>query len=200
MTKQTRRINVEQASIKTASVEIKVVTINGKQMTLSVFRQLENEDIIDPETLQLKGIPWGRVNYWWGDERGECHIIWQKNGKLRRGALNTKQHFKYDDEFWSFYKCPFVYDDFDEILFVENGWKTEPKGFTEYFLSPSIYRKNLAFIQNIEKNEFIMHKELFLKRYQEAIIEAKKLYEEWHRKYNFIVYSLCEIDQIFIAI
>ena len=36
-------IDVQQAEIKTASVEIKSLTVSGKQLTLAVFRQLQEK-------------------------------------------------------------------------------------------------------------------------------------------------------------
>jgi hypothetical protein len=37
--------------------EIKSLTVGGKQVTQSVFWQLVNEPIIDPETAELQGVP-----------------------------------------------------------------------------------------------------------------------------------------------
>lgn len=82
-------INIENAQIKTASVEIKTITINGKQLTLSVFRQILHEDIFDAETITLKGTPWGLVNYFWKEEYCDhkIHLIWQSGRELRRSIL-----------------------------------------------------------------------------------------------------------------
>ncbi len=77
----------KDASVKTASVTIQSLSIGSKQVTLSVFRQVELEDLIDPGTLQLKGIPWGRVNYYWKDNDVGLHILWQKSTELRRDLL-----------------------------------------------------------------------------------------------------------------
>jgi hypothetical protein len=49
-----RRITTKEATIKTATVEIKALTINGKQVTQSVFRQLLNEPLLDPQTGELR--------------------------------------------------------------------------------------------------------------------------------------------------
>jgi hypothetical protein len=84
-----RRITTHEASIKTATVEVKALTISGKQVTLSVFRQLPDEDLIDPETGQLTGEPWGRVNYFWGNctAAAHLHVVWQKGDELRRACV-----------------------------------------------------------------------------------------------------------------
>lgn len=83
------RIRTEEATVKTASVEMKVLTISGKQMTLAVFRQLDAEPVIDEETGELRGVPWGRINYFWGDcIANHLHIIWQKGDELRRACVS----------------------------------------------------------------------------------------------------------------
>lgn len=95
--KPVKRINVEDAKIKTATVEIKALTINAKQMTLSVFRQIQEESIIDEDTLQLKGVAWGKVNYFWKDQEGAINILWQKENELRRcvdGYFNYKNEIE----------------------------------------------------------------------------------------------------------
>ncbi|SRR6266567_6397176 len=85
------KIMVSDASIKTATIEVKVIKINNRQMTLAVFRQLASERIIDRHTGELvDGILWGRVNY--HDEVCRAsnvhhiHVIWQKGNELRRAT------------------------------------------------------------------------------------------------------------------
>lgn len=83
----TSPITINEAKLKTFSVQVKALTINDKQMTLAVFRQLDAEDVID-ESGKLKGLPWGRVNYAPSDcDREHKHIVWQKNELLRRACL-----------------------------------------------------------------------------------------------------------------
>lgn len=88
-------ITTEQATIRTASVEVKTLTLGKKQMTLSVFRQLPREHIMDPDTMTLRGTPWGIVNYFW-DGCGYCksdgehlHVVWEKGGRLFRACVGT---------------------------------------------------------------------------------------------------------------
>lgn len=80
----------KEAQIKTASVEIKIVTISGKQVTLSVFRQIEEDDLWYKDGI-LIGEPWGIINYCPGEknckgysEGKHDHILWQKGEELRR--------------------------------------------------------------------------------------------------------------------
>jgi hypothetical protein len=76
------KIKASEAIVKTASVEIKALTVEGKQMTLAVFRQLEVEQLIS-EDGSLRGVPWGRVNYL-RNSADELHVVWQKGDELRR--------------------------------------------------------------------------------------------------------------------
>ncbi|MGB9791857.1 MAG: hypothetical protein ACPLTR_04675, partial [Thermacetogeniaceae bacterium] len=84
-------IDVSQARLSKVSVEIQVVRVGDKQMTLAVFRQLEKEPLINWRTLRFRGIPWGWVNYHKGClKRFEhLHIIWQDGERLLR-----------DDVYW----------------------------------------------------------------------------------------------------
>lgn len=85
-----RSIETENAVIKTASVEVKCLTISGKQVTLAVFRQLPNESLID-ENCNLRGIPWGIVNYCPDKEcshiEGHFHVVWQLGNQLNRATV-----------------------------------------------------------------------------------------------------------------
>ena len=82
------KLTTEQALIMTAIVEVKLLTISGKQVTLAVFRQLQDEGLIlDWDSLALRGIVWGKVNYHFekcemGDEH--LHLVWQLGDELRR--------------------------------------------------------------------------------------------------------------------
>jgi len=84
-------INIEKAEIKTASIQIKSLMINNKQVTLSVFRQIRCDNLIgiDENSLILKGEPWGFVNYFWGEEKyfNGLNVIWGNGYELRRWAL-----------------------------------------------------------------------------------------------------------------
>ncbi len=88
-----RKVHVEEANIKTASVTIQHVTINAKKMTLSVFRQIMKESIFNDD-LSLKGIPWGQVNYFWSENEGYVHVLWQKGSELKRCPLSKVEKDK----------------------------------------------------------------------------------------------------------
>jgi hypothetical protein len=86
-------ITTDHATIRTATVSVKVLTLDKKQMTLSVFRQLPLRHVIDPLTMELRGTPWGHVNYFWDDSPNDpdyhrLHIIWERSGRLYRSLVD----------------------------------------------------------------------------------------------------------------
>lgn len=86
---QTVESHVTDITISTATVDIQVVRIGTKQMTLAVFRQLPSMDILDKKG-ELVAPPWGWVNYeTTGGEYGpfifsykdilyRCHVDWYR--------------------------------------------------------------------------------------------------------------------------
>lgn len=81
-----RQLTVQNASITTAAVELKTLTISGKQVTLAVFRQLREEPLI-AEDGTLNGTPWGYVNYHpdkCSDSNEHWHVVWQHGDELLR--------------------------------------------------------------------------------------------------------------------
>ncbi|MFI7329319.1 hypothetical protein ACIBQ3_32370 [Streptomyces rubiginosohelvolus] len=85
-----KQLTTQNATITTAAVEVKTLTISGKQVTQAVFKQMEVENIIQPLDAELAGEPWGRVNYHpdkCADEREHLHVVWNKEGELRRATV-----------------------------------------------------------------------------------------------------------------
>src|SRR5262245_21489663 len=91
MSATVRRITATEAVVKTATVEIKTLTISGKQVTLAVFRQLPERALVDAVTAELAGVPWGRVNYhpdpWCKEAGAHIHVVWQTGDALHRAAV-----------------------------------------------------------------------------------------------------------------
>jgi hypothetical protein len=92
-----REINVEDAHLNTARVEIKSLVVSGKQMTLSVFRQLPDcwwDDVIHPAALddftrspwRSSVVPWGIVRYYWG------HFAQPATYRSRSGHTHDAYH------------------------------------------------------------------------------------------------------------
>ncbi|MER6375802.1 hypothetical protein ABT255_47495 [Streptomyces mirabilis] len=93
----TKRLTPQNATITTATVEVKTLTISGKQVTLAVFRQLIEENPIGADGT-LNGTVWGTVNY----HPDKCsnavphwHLVWQKDTELRRARIDQKPSFGY---------------------------------------------------------------------------------------------------------
>jgi hypothetical protein len=78
-------VNIDRATVRTATVQIRALTIDGKQMTMAVFRQLQWADPMEWSELRPRGPLWGRVEYFWKPDHNECatHIVWQLGDELR---------------------------------------------------------------------------------------------------------------------
>lgn len=84
-------LTVHNAEITTARVEIKTLTVSGKQVTLAVFRQLRNVAILADDGV-LAGEPWGTVNYHpdkCADVAPHWHVVWQHGADLLRSAVSV---------------------------------------------------------------------------------------------------------------
>jgi hypothetical protein len=89
-----RRITTHEATVSTASITVKTLTLDKRQVTLAVFRQLLREPLIDPQTLLLRGVPWGIVNYHpdrCHDAAEHLHVVFQVGDELRR-AWVPREH------------------------------------------------------------------------------------------------------------
>lgn len=96
-----RRLTVHNVEIQTATVEVRTLTISGKQVTLAVFRQLIEERLVSWEG-EFIGQPWGVVNYHPDKtcERftGHVHVVWQAGEELRRDTCRPPTHLPFDLE------------------------------------------------------------------------------------------------------
>jgi hypothetical protein len=92
-------LTVHNAEIHTATVKIQTLTVSGKQVTLAVFRQLQQSDLLTLNDGTFQGLPWGMVNYCPGDctfrlspiKEAHEHFIWQEGFELRRCAIPTHE-------------------------------------------------------------------------------------------------------------
>lgn len=83
-------IEAHKATVTTASVTIKVLTVSGRQVTIALFQQFQDEDWEDSDG-HLRGTPWGWVNrcpdrtdYICQRRRTHRHVVWQLGEELRR--------------------------------------------------------------------------------------------------------------------
>lgn len=102
-------LTAHNAVIKTAAVTVKTLTIEGRQVTMAVFRQLQRKNLINRESGELNGIPWGTVNYFWNGCGGEAeygvsgehlHLVWQHGDQLLRDCIGRKRPLDGDDGRW----------------------------------------------------------------------------------------------------
>lgn len=87
-----KQLTAQTATITTAAVEVKTLTVSGKQVTLAVFRQLIEEPILDQLTAEITARPWGTVNYHpdkCSDDPEHVHVVWQRGDELRRSAVQA---------------------------------------------------------------------------------------------------------------
>lgn len=91
-----KQLTAQTATITTAAVEVKTLTVSGKQVTLAVFRQLREEPLIADDGT-LNGVPWGYVNYHpdkcEGSHFAHRHIVWQQGSEIVRARLNRIPDF-----------------------------------------------------------------------------------------------------------
>jgi hypothetical protein len=88
-----RPLSIHEATVSTASIEVKTLTIKGRQVTQAVFRQLQEESLFDYETMEPLGAPWGWVNYHpdkCGDAPEHLHVVWQLDDQLRRHRMDRQ--------------------------------------------------------------------------------------------------------------
>lgn len=86
-----KQLTTQNATITTAAVEVKTLTISGKQVTLAVFRQLREEPLIADDGT-LNGVPWGIVNYHPDKCQGDrhWHFVWQSGSELLRSRVDKE--------------------------------------------------------------------------------------------------------------
>jgi hypothetical protein len=96
-------LTTADVTVQTATVEVQVIKISNRQMTLSVFRQLPTWHVItiggDPNdaAVAVPDLPggdvaevWGTVNYFWqgcGGHGKHLHVVWAHYGRLYRACV-----------------------------------------------------------------------------------------------------------------
>ena len=92
MDTQVKALAMNEVTILQASIEVKVIKIGNRQVTLSVFRQLPEGMVIHQVDCQIMGVPWGRVNYHVDCEKAadhHFHVVFQRDGKLFRSIVES---------------------------------------------------------------------------------------------------------------
>lgn len=115
-----RVLTVQNAEINTASITIRTLQVEGRQVTMGVFRQLPVEDIVNQNPLSLRGVGWGHVNYM-KTYSADLHVVWQKGSELRRCIVRRLDEGRFDFRpFQSYY-----YRDTAEYDHGLASWKEE---------------------------------------------------------------------------
>lgn len=87
-------LTTHNAEIKTASVEIRSLTVTGKQVTLAVFRHLIEDELINLDGT-LGGVPWGTVHYQINKNGPRVWYVWQLGTELRRAGVENARHLMF---------------------------------------------------------------------------------------------------------
>lgn len=91
------------ATVETLTAEVRVLMVGKRQVTMSVFRQLDTVDWREEETFEL----FGRVRETRKDEQGFIHVVgkMKKTGVLVRSKINPDSKWANDpDQFWIGYR------------------------------------------------------------------------------------------------
>jgi hypothetical protein len=101
-------LTAHEATVQTAQVEIRVMKVGKKQVTMGLFRQLPLRPITTCPGTLFEGEPWGHVNYWWdGDGRHlseytdkpitatALHVVWQLGDVLYRDVVYAEPRHEY---------------------------------------------------------------------------------------------------------
>jgi hypothetical protein len=121
------QIAAKEAIIKTAAVEIKTLAVSGKQVTLAVFRQMDQETLLDYEHQTLNGIPWGRVNYHpdnCSSSDDHIHIVWQRGSNIYRDIIVK------DEVEW--HLGQYLLEDYREVFEGAVKSKCDPRELARY--------------------------------------------------------------------
>ncbi|MGI8542201.1 MAG: hypothetical protein ACR2MD_01830 [Aridibacter sp.] len=183
------QIATQQATIKTAEISIKTLTLKNKQVTLAVFRQLDQADIIDEDSCKMNGIAWGRINYHpdkCGNKSEHIHIVWQKDNFLYRNTIYkrvelnehlTRLHESLEDSASALINYG---GDIEDRKLIQS-WKPYRNYFGSRIRSDAEFRANeLSFYQTAE---------FFEKRKAEREKTLTSIYE-----------NLLQLDLLFIAV
>lgn len=93
-------VKIEDVKLQSLQVNISAMTVNGKQMTLSLFRQLPEACPLGFE-FQARGKLWGYVRYSWGDQAKDAiHIVWQGGDSLYRWVPSLANFGKINSVEW----------------------------------------------------------------------------------------------------
>ncbi len=171
-------LSTEQVRINTMQVEIKSMMVGKKQLTLSLMRQIIEEPLIDEKELLFRGVPWGHVNYFWGDDKHRTYpsyinVVWQKGDELRRSVIPMEK--KYED-------------------YLENRCRREITEVLKQIDYYSNLNQHLSFDKKLEEfNAQLVSQEDWLKQ----LIYMRDIYIP---KYHELIEPLKSLDHFYITV
>ena len=83
-------VPVDMAKTEERIIGVKVLTIGTKQVTQSLYKQLQCQEVIDGLTCEFRGKVWGWVNLHvdCNQEKSHIHAIWENEGVLMRSCTS----------------------------------------------------------------------------------------------------------------
>lgn len=165
-------LNVHEAQITTATVQIRTLTVSGKQVTLAVFRQLINDSWEDADCFP-RGEPWGTVNYHpdsaCKDRDPHLHVVWQLGDELRRAYLRKP-----------FYRDLLVDGDADWLtVAVYSGWR--PKNLVRRETGGYPYYRTLI-REQFDSGTLDIDPPRVVDRFLDAVTAVKARDNDWSRR------------------
>jgi len=76
--------------VRDARVTINMLSVDGRTFTPVLFRQIPRRKLIDAQTMELHGEPFGWVHYFWGNcvAGSHLHVVWiDAQGSLWRDCI-----------------------------------------------------------------------------------------------------------------
>ena len=151
-------VETKNASLSTLSVTINALHVNGKQMTLAVFKQLPIASLVRPDGTKDIGLSWwGSVRYKIKDE-GDLWMVANTIGRCSDGRL---------------YRCPKI-KPFDEQRWLD-GSKAEIEGYKSKLSSSP---NNQFYADQLKKEEGFYVRCMKRKMYWD---KAQIVMQEWNR-------------------
>jgi hypothetical protein len=107
------QLHREHAIVHTGSIDVKIIRLDKRQLTMAVFRQLDEESIFLLDG-SLRGVPWGRINYTWKGNPDDTafHVIWQDGDYLKRSPVPEDG----PDTYWRYWLFDMHSDEANKLL------------------------------------------------------------------------------------
>lgn len=181
-------IETHQAKLDTLAIEIQALRVSGKQMTLSVFRQLPEG--VDGGEQIIGARPWGIVRYKIDDV--VLHLVYSNKHQLFRRELNVdtpsrSRVNKIESDITKIEQDKFGYDS----EYILRGY-----GVTDELLCKKDL--NMRFKPPVERNRIL--REVGLSHLKTILEDRKSLYEEQCLMFDRDKDYMEKLPQLFIAV